>query len=142
MLYPKFVTFTTLNVFFIAFMLSYYNIDLIPNLPPEVVEFFAKDHVDQPIIEAPPPSKKGQKSSADSSKSGKKSSKTSKSEGNFVPEENAEKFRVFTSKELTQYNGEKGSKGLLLALLGRVFDVSKGAKHYGPNGGYHFFAGL
>lgn len=124
-------------------MLSYYNIDLIPSLPPEVIEFFAKDHVDQPIIESPPPpSKNAQKSSGEASKSTKKSTKISKTEENSAPEEITGKFRVFTANELAQYKGDKGSKGLLLALLGRVFDVSKGAKHYGPNGGYHFFAGL
>jgi len=49
--------------------------------------------------------------------------------------------RVFTKTELTQYNGAAGSPGLFLALLGVVYDVSKGAQYYGEGGGYSFFAG-
>uniref|UniRef100_UPI00398E93C7 neuferricin n=1 Tax=Pristiophorus japonicus TaxID=55135 RepID=UPI00398E93C7 len=49
--------------------------------------------------------------------------------------------RLFTRSELSRYNGEKGSPGLFLAVLGQVFDVSKGKKHYGPGGSYSFFAG-
>lgn len=39
------------------------------------------------------------------------------------------------------YRGTDGSKGLYLAFLGTVYDVSSGKDHYGPGGGYHFFAG-
>jgi len=39
------------------------------------------------------------------------------------------------------YRGIDGSKGLYLAFLGTVYDVSSGRDHYGPGGGYHFFAG-
>ncbi|XP_038059270.1 neuferricin-like [Patiria miniata] len=49
--------------------------------------------------------------------------------------------RLLTKEELAQYNGKEGSKGLYLALFGQVFDVGKGARHYGPGGGYEFFAG-
>lgn len=48
---------------------------------------------------------------------------------------------VMSNDELSFYNGEQGSKGLFLALLGQVFDVTKGEKHYGPGGAYHFMAG-
>lgn len=47
--------------------------------------------------------------------------------------------RIFTKDELKQYKGEKG---LCLAILGKVYDVSKGEKFYGKDGGYHFFTGL
>ncbi|XP_051961751.1 LOW QUALITY PROTEIN: neuferricin [Xyrauchen texanus] len=49
--------------------------------------------------------------------------------------------RILTEDELSLYNGAQGSKGLYLAILGQVFDVEKGRKHYGPGGGYHFFTG-
>ncbi|XP_037543518.1 neuferricin [Nematolebias whitei] len=49
--------------------------------------------------------------------------------------------RLLSRGELAQYDGEQGSRGLYLAVLGRVFDVSKGRKHYGPTGAYHFMAG-
>jgi len=48
---------------------------------------------------------------------------------------------VMTKEELKHYTGGEGSKGLYLAILGRVYDVSKGSKHYAPDGGYAFFAG-
>ncbi|KAK7925652.1 hypothetical protein WMY93_007962 [Mugilogobius chulae] len=49
--------------------------------------------------------------------------------------------RLINSDELTFYDGKQGSKGLYLALLGQIFDVNKGEKHYGPGGAYHFMAG-
>ncbi|XP_059208102.1 neuferricin isoform X1 [Centropristis striata] len=49
--------------------------------------------------------------------------------------------RLLSSRELSLYDGEESSKGLYLALLGQVFDVHKGHKHYGPGGAYHFMAG-
>ncbi|KAK3930695.1 Neuferricin [Frankliniella fusca] len=49
--------------------------------------------------------------------------------------------RLFTVNELAEYNGEDGSSSIYLAVLGKVFDVSRGRKHYGPGGSYHAFAG-
>lgn len=51
------------------------------------------------------------------------------------------KRKVFTAEELKIYDGSTKGKGPYLALLGQVFDVSKGAQHYGPGGGYAFFSG-
>ncbi|XP_060078414.1 neuferricin-like [Ylistrum balloti] len=48
--------------------------------------------------------------------------------------------RIFTKDELWKYRGEDGGI-VYLAVLGEVFDVSKGRKHYGPGGGYEFFSG-
>ncbi|KAM4545367.1 neuferricin [Odontesthes bonariensis] len=48
---------------------------------------------------------------------------------------------LLSQRELSLNNGEKGSKSLYLAILGQVFDVHKGHKHYGPGGAYHFMAG-
>ncbi|XP_067123941.1 neuferricin [Centruroides vittatus] len=49
--------------------------------------------------------------------------------------------RIFTVDELSKYDGSGSSPGLYLAILGKVFDVEKGAQHYRPGGGYSFFAG-
>ena len=49
--------------------------------------------------------------------------------------------KVFTQEELGNYKGVDGSP-VYLAVLGQVFDVTKGRKHYGPGGGYEFFAGI
>ncbi|XP_028839320.1 neuferricin [Denticeps clupeoides] len=49
--------------------------------------------------------------------------------------------RVLSVDELSRYVGATDSPGLYLAVLGQVFDVSAGRRHYGPGGGYHFFAG-
>lgn len=49
--------------------------------------------------------------------------------------------KIFTKNELAKYNGEKSSIGLYLAILGTVYDVEKGRKHYGPGCTYGYFAG-
>lgn len=49
--------------------------------------------------------------------------------------------RLLTMSELERYDGREGSPGLYLAILGQVFDVSKGAKHYGPGASYQGLAG-
>ncbi|KAM3932939.1 neuferricin-like [Leptodactylus fuscus] len=48
--------------------------------------------------------------------------------------------RLLSKDELASYHGGQGSPGLYLAVLGQVFDVHKGIKHYGPGGSYSFFA--
>ena len=48
--------------------------------------------------------------------------------------------RTFTPSELAEHDGVR-SPTIYLAILGDVFDVTTGAKYYGPDGGYHAFAG-
>ncbi|KAM5274293.1 neuferricin [Ctenodactylus gundi] len=50
-------------------------------------------------------------------------------------------FRLLTPEELARYRGGPGDPGLYLALLGRVYDVSPGRRHYEPGGHYSGFAG-
>eukprot|EP00889_Picochlorum_renovo_P002725 jgi/Picre1/29755/NNA_005137.t1 len=51
-------------------------------------------------------------------------------------------MKVFTTEELGMYDGKQRRGGpLYLAILGSVFDVTQGKRHYGPGGSYHFFAG-
>ena len=50
------------------------------------------------------------------------------------------KLVIFSKADIASFTGE-GEEPIYLALLGGVFDVTKGADHYGPGGGYHFFAG-
>ncbi|KAJ3588923.1 hypothetical protein NHX12_009776 [Muraenolepis orangiensis] len=47
--------------------------------------------------------------------------------------------RLLTRGELSRCRGGEG--GLYLAIVGQVFDVQKGDRHYGVNGGYHGMAG-
>lgn len=47
--------------------------------------------------------------------------------------------RLFTQDELTKLGSN--AKRIHLGILGRVYDVTKGLKYYGPEGGYSFFAG-
>lgn len=49
--------------------------------------------------------------------------------------------KLFTEQELIEYDGREGSKGLYLVILGYVYDVQKGAKHYGPGEAYNMFVG-
>ncbi|KAE8288001.1 Neuferricin Cytochrome b5 domain-containing protein 2 Precursor [Larimichthys crocea] len=61
--------------------------------------------------------------------------------GNESPGAGPPVLQLLSSRELSLYDGEEGSRGLYLAILGQVFDVNKGHKHYGPGGAYHFMAG-
>ncbi|XP_060634932.2 membrane-associated progesterone receptor component 2 [Anolis sagrei] len=50
------------------------------------------------------------------------------------------KRRDFTLEQLREYDGARTPR-LLLAVNGKVFDVTKGSKFYGPEGPYGIFAG-
>lgn len=47
---------------------------------------------------------------------------------------------MFTASSLSDFDG-KNSPKLYLSIMGLVFDVSKGVKHYGPGASYNFFVG-
>lgn len=51
-------------------------------------------------------------------------------------------FRLFIPEELARYRGGPGDPGLYLVLLGRVYDVPYGRKHYEPGSHYSGFAGI
>jgi cytochrome b involved in lipid metabolism len=53
--------------------------------------------------------------------------------------ENNSNIRVFSADELKSLTTDKL---LYLSILGSVYDVSKGAKHYAPGGSYAFFTGI
>ncbi|KAK4983272.1 hypothetical protein LTR50_007323 [Elasticomyces elasticus] len=46
-----------------------------------------------------------------------------------------------TPTQLSLYDGRTPQTPIYLALNGSIYDVSAGARHYGPGGSYHFFAG-
>ena len=50
-------------------------------------------------------------------------------------------LRVFTPEMLAKYDGSDEKLPLLLSVLGKVFDVTDGAKHYGRGEGYNCFVG-
>jgi hypothetical protein len=58
--------------------------------------------------------------------------------GQKMPEKRTE--MLFTKEVLKKYSDT--SSGLYLAILGKVYDVGKGEKFYGPGGSYHFFTGM
>lgn len=49
-------------------------------------------------------------------------------------------IRVLTADELAKFDGIQNEK-LYLSILGMVFDVSKGAKHYQAGASYNYFVG-
>ncbi|KAI7989622.1 Membrane-associated progesterone-binding protein 4 [Camellia lanceoleosa] len=49
--------------------------------------------------------------------------------------------RLFSAQQLAIYNGTDDGLPIFLAILGSVFDVTKGKSHYGAGGGYNHFAG-
>ncbi|KAJ8985988.1 hypothetical protein NQ317_013872 [Molorchus minor] len=48
--------------------------------------------------------------------------------------------KLFTKKQLKLYNGVDKPE-LYISILGRIFDVTRGIKHYGPNQQYNIFVG-
>jgi len=48
--------------------------------------------------------------------------------------------RDFTLEELKPFNGVDDAR-ILIAVNGKIFDVTRGATHYGPDGPYNVFAG-
>ncbi|CAG0915189.1 unnamed protein product [Notodromas monacha] len=52
-------------------------------------------------------------------------------------EDDLQPERIFKSEQLSNPTDGK----IFLAILGRVYDVTDGKDHYGPGGGYAFFAG-
>ncbi|XP_033646327.1 membrane-associated progesterone receptor component 1-like [Asterias rubens] len=51
------------------------------------------------------------------------------------------KKRDFTLQDLKQYDGLGEDKRVLVAVNGKVFDVTRGKRFYGPGGPYGVFAG-
>lgn len=49
-------------------------------------------------------------------------------------------IRLLCKDELKEYNGV-GRPELFLVILGKVYNVTKGKNHYGPNQAYHVFVG-
>jgi len=55
----------------------------------------------------------------------------------------ADNVRLLTKNELARHGPNGPDKPILLAVMGRVYDVEKGRdNYYGPNGGYKFFSGV
>ncbi|KAI1238638.1 hypothetical protein IHE44_0013375 [Lamprotornis superbus] len=50
------------------------------------------------------------------------------------------KRRDFSLEQLREFDGARNPR-ILLAVNGKVFDVTKGSKFYGPEGPYGIFAG-
>ncbi|GMH32947.1 hypothetical protein BSKO_00781 [Bryopsis sp. KO-2023] len=46
-----------------------------------------------------------------------------------------------TALSLSCYDGRDPFRPLLLAIKGKIYDVTEGSTFYGPGGGYHVFAG-
>ncbi|CAI5474980.1 unnamed protein product [Closterium sp. Yama58-4] len=51
------------------------------------------------------------------------------------------KIGEITLEELSQYSGSDPEKPILLAIRGRIYDVTRGKHFYGPGGPYAVFAG-
>ena len=50
-------------------------------------------------------------------------------------------YPTFTAQELQDFGSGQDDKPIYLSIFGRVYDVSKGAKFYGPDASYSMFAG-
>ncbi|GJJ78564.1 membrane-associated progesterone receptor component [Entomortierella parvispora] len=50
-------------------------------------------------------------------------------------------FKEYTPKELAEFDGRTEDTRILMAVQGKVFDVTRGRNFYGPDGPYGNFAG-
>ena len=56
-------------------------------------------------------------------------------------DETLDNIATYTASELEEFGSGLDGQPILIALFGRVYDVSAGKKFYGPDGHYHVFAG-
>jgi len=54
---------------------------------------------------------------------------------------NSDGVKIWTTEELSKYDGSDDSLPLMLVILGEVFDVTAGKQHYGQGQGYNIFVG-
>ncbi|KAG0218219.1 cytochrome b5-like heme/steroid binding domain-containing protein [Mortierella sp. GBAus27b] len=57
------------------------------------------------------------------------------------PKQPALVFKEYTPRELSEFDGRTQDTRILLAVQGKVFDVTRGRNFYGPEGPYGNFAG-
>ncbi|KAF9971643.1 hypothetical protein BGZ73_005397 [Actinomortierella ambigua] len=57
------------------------------------------------------------------------------------PRQPALVYKTYTPKELAEFDGQQPDSRILLAVKGKVFDVTRGRNFYGPGGPYGNFAG-
>ncbi|KAJ1850926.1 Dihydrodipicolinate synthase [Coemansia sp. RSA 2703] len=50
-------------------------------------------------------------------------------------------YRKWTKREISKYTGQTEDTPILIALKGKVYDVSAGRGFYGPGSAYNVFAG-
>ncbi|KAJ1721744.1 Dihydrodipicolinate synthase [Coemansia erecta] len=50
-------------------------------------------------------------------------------------------YRKWTKREISEYTGQTEDTPILIALKGKVYDVSAGRGFYGPGAAYNVFAG-
>jgi predicted heme/steroid binding protein len=53
----------------------------------------------------------------------------------------SKKGMIMTAVELAKHDGSDPNVPVYIAILGRVYDVEKGRRHYGKGSGYNIFAG-
>jgi hypothetical protein len=143
-LYTRALAYTALQTAFLAFLFSYYDVEIpVPDLTPAKHWLYEKiddlDWFDFILRFADKVRSVGKK---------EKSGKTTAGKDTII----------LSPEQLAKYDGTRGSKGTYLAILGfacfhfaeyveeyglfrKVYNVEKGMKHYGPGGGYHFFTG-
>jgi len=56
-------------------------------------------------------------------------------------DEDESNLPTYTASELAEFGDGLEGRPILISIFGRVYDVSAGAKFYGPEGHYHNFAG-
>lgn len=145
-LYTTFLVYCALQVAFVSFLFSYYNVEVGPIIQP-VVKWVIEKAEEIPLVKRTFVSLRtlviGDEVNEENTKTIKKSTPKQKEATVEVHPLDADLsyLPVFSSEQLSFFDGSRPSKDVCLALLGRVYNVQRGHKHYAPGGGYHFFAG-
>jgi len=66
---------------------------------------------------------------------------TTKTSQTVTPKETTKKQVLLTAGELAMHDGSDPNTPVYIAILGRIYDVEKGRRHYEVGSGYNVFAG-
>ncbi|KAI1731877.1 cytochrome b5-like heme/Steroid binding domain-containing protein [Ditylenchus destructor] len=133
-LYTKALVFLTLQTIFISFLCSKYDIDVPWRPTADVVlrnlrKTTAYRWISRKVVDI------------FGEYGGSRRETDKKKVTDKPPLSSIEGLTVFMRDQLALFDGKRSSNPVYLALLGKVFNVEKGRKHYAANGGYSFFAG-
>ncbi len=137
-----------LGVLLVAIAVGYQYREQLLSLLPDTIAASFQQYTTSAVNNQQPSTTKAQTPSTDAGPNIKSFPEPEYYNPPFDPENPSEPIfsksgtRLITLNELAAHGCNGTLKPLWLAVMGRVFDVERGADdYYGPNGGYKFFSG-